>query len=484
MKIKIMSKYPDTFFYIIASLFAPLFFIYGALQAQPSSSYVRDYVQAQRAVVKITAENRNGKKRTGAGIFIEFFQGDLLIITAYHTIEESKNIEVEFIDIPTKRFAAEFIKADEELDIAAIKVNYPPPEIKNKIVPFKNKELSEYDQIPIDYSSIRYKDIEDVDRALYDINTNEGVVVVTVAPFIRKDFRVGDLIIKINDRTISDSKSFENYLSSLPVDSPLNYLILRRGFEVNVQSTKSRSRKSSEKVTPLSSLGHPAGHNWITRFGWLCNYSPIELKITQSITEEGISGGPLLDDDLNLAGIIIRKEDNSKYATAININAILSFLTNLKLPSRIWLSEESFCNSLKSALKYREKDYSANEIKIGAGKRAGSSIYYWEWDSQINLSSIRDNKIYKESNYGKDLKHVSILAENVYEGTDESIGIIEDVANTILGCLEKSYASPYERTTYSESRTITYRRKGKWDDGRITIINTYYNVRLEFLIRE
>jgi len=82
------------------------------------------------------------------------------------------------------------------------------------------------------------------------------------------------------------------------------------------------------------------------------------------------------------------------------------------------------------------------------------------------------------------LTHVSILAEKVYEGTDESIGIIEDVAKTISGCFEKSYAEPYRKTTYSEYRIIYYRRKGLRDSGQLKIVNTYDNVRLEFLIRE
>jgi len=173
---------------------------------------------------------------------------------------------------------------------------------------------------------------------------------------------------------ISDEQSFETCLSSLPIGSPLNVHILRRGLKIYIQSNKIQSNHVNPKS--LLSIGHPFGHNWIHRYGWLCNYSENELKVTQSLTEEGISGGPLIDDTLNLTGIILRKEDNLKYATAINIKAVLSFLTDLKLPSRIWLDEKTFCNNLRSALKYREKDFSANEIKIGAGKRSSSSIYY------------------------------------------------------------------------------------------------------------
>jgi len=447
------------------------------LKCYTQYSYARDYKQAGRAVVKITATLPNGHEETGSGVFMETYEGSLLIVTAYHVIRLAK-IEVEFRDFPTEKFNAEFVKADEDLDIAVIKVNYPPISLRDEILPFKIKPLTSGDEIK-DNSKIIYKDVEQADIKLYQLKSTKGALIIATPPNHIRDMRVGDLIIQVNNHQISSEKNLTDYLSSLTINSEVNYIILRKSKRIVIKSKKSQQTNNS--VKSLVSIGHPVGHKWIWRWGWLCHYSPETMKITKSLVERGISGGPLLDDKNNLTGIIIKKDE--KFGYAVNILAIQKFLEKWKLPQSPWLSPD-FCDKVQTLLKYREKEYSADDLMADYGKKSDQSIYEWEWDSKIKFSNHYENKIYKRTDeLGKKLLCIYILTGRVHEGSDESDRVINDIADILVNCIDRSHVSSgseVQNNGYYDYKTISYNVKGKWNPRYIDIRNWGYQIEIRF----
>lgn len=100
--------------------------ILGVFAANSRQAYSAEIEELSRAIVEITC----GKTvRTGVVVQNRREHEDALILTSLSRIEDSGSIEVEFSDIPEKKWKGRLIRKDEKQDAALLKIKNPPRDI-------------------------------------------------------------------------------------------------------------------------------------------------------------------------------------------------------------------------------------------------------------------------------------------------------------------------------------------------------------------
>ncbi len=82
-----------------------------------------DGERLKQVVPKIVAQKSRKQRDVGAGVVLAVDRDEIVVLTAYHVIEDAGEIEVTFYDKPYKSFAARpFRRIDEGLDVAVVVV--------------------------------------------------------------------------------------------------------------------------------------------------------------------------------------------------------------------------------------------------------------------------------------------------------------------------------------------------------------------------
>jgi S1-C subfamily serine protease len=102
------------------------------------------YDVLKRGVVKIIAEKPGNTPETGAGVVVGIDKDIALILTAHHVVNESRRIDVVFIDKQWEKFNGRlFEKYDNDLDLAVITVDLVEGRKVSDVPKFAVGDLSE-----------------------------------------------------------------------------------------------------------------------------------------------------------------------------------------------------------------------------------------------------------------------------------------------------------------------------------------------------
>ncbi|MBN1349277.1 trypsin-like peptidase domain-containing protein [candidate division KSB1 bacterium] len=189
----------------------------------------QDIEEIKESVVKIAVIDQGGGIETGTGIILKIKDHKAYILTAFHVIQNYKEIKVTLYKQPTLIYPATvFQKYDSANDLAIIRID----------------------------------DVEQADS--------------------KSGFRLGD---------VDDVKETDEIIA----------------------------------------IGHPTDHDWEVSKGNIFKPEPTQFRFSGSAIDPGNSGGPLLNSDHHLIGIVTQKLTD-KYSYAVKIDHALKILDGWGVP--------------------------------------------------------------------------------------------------------------------------------------------------------
>lgn len=397
---------------------------------------VMDANQAERAVVKLVATSPNGTKDIGAAIFLGKKAGWVYFMTAFHVVRvggSGGSLDVFFHGFPGQPQRAQFMIGDEVLDLAVIRLYYPPPEFTDGLLTFETisaNDLGELRQGKLGISA--YREITSAHVAEYQLGSTTGALVSDVAPgsvAIAAGIQKGDLIVALNGVPITGAMDLVNRIKTMPDNAGAVFEIFRRNTRLQIETRLGAAVDQPASV--IYSVGHPASQDWRWQTGFILNSGdPNFLSISTALSEFGISGGPLLDKRARLIGIVLRQ--GGRRDTALRIEKALERVAQWRIPYRLWLTNE-FCATLKQVLSESESDF--NAFKIGPGRPGSGAYEQWRWPSKIDLSGQNKSEVIRLE-YGKH-RFEAIMAEGSYG--EEAKSLLREIARAVKKCIPDSY---------------------------------------------
>lgn len=189
----------------------------------------QDLENIKESVVKITVIDQGGGKETGTGIILRIKDHKAYILTAFHVIENYKEIKVTLYKQPTLVYPATvFQRYDATNDLAIIRID-----------------------------AVKKSDS-------------------------RSGFKLGDI-------------------------------------------------NAVKALDEIIAIGHPSDHDWEVSKGNIFKPEPTQFRFSGSAIDPGNSGGPLLNSDYQLIGIVTQKLTD-KYSYAIKIDHALKILDDWGVP--------------------------------------------------------------------------------------------------------------------------------------------------------
>lgn len=429
---------------------------------------VMDVKQAERAVVKLIATSQKGSSQTGAAIFLGRKSNWGYFLTAFHVVRFAGRggvLQVIFRDLPGKTYSAEFVIGNESLDLAVIGIHYLPLEfISNELLSFETISADDLGELRRGKLGVTvYREITSAHVKRYNLRSKEGALVSQVAPGSVSNsagLQSGDLIIALNGVKISGAIDFVNRIKRMPGKSYVVFDIDRRNISMQIKTNLGEAVDQPDSV--VYSLGHPTDQEWNWQIGNILNsQDPNFLSISTSLSESGISGGPLMDKHYRLTGIVVRQGGTRD--TALRIEKALEMVAQWRIPYKLWLTNE-FCSYLKMVLNESKSNFDA--LKIGAGRPGIGGYYEWRWPSKIDLSGQNKTEIHKIG-YGPYLFEAT-MAEEAYG--DEADNLLREIAIAVKKCIPDSSLYLLERGSgikYGEGLKVTYEPEGFWGSTQI-----------------
>ena len=396
---------------------------------------VMDDNQAKRAVVKIIATNTAGSKDVGTGIYLGKKDSTVYIITAFHVVRFAGGrgaLDVYFHGFPGRPQRAEFMMGDEGLDLSVIRVQYPPLEFTQGLLPFATGSSDSLGELRRGKLGITVaREITSAQVSKYQLGSTNGALVIGVprgSAGMQAGIQKGDLIVSLNNVPIRGAMDLVERIKTMPNRSDAAFELYRGGTRIQIRMRL--GIESNQPTSEIYSLGHPAGKDWNWQAGYVfSSQDPTFLSISTSLSEEGISGGPLLDQKRRLIGIVLRQGD--RMDTALKIEKALERITQWRIPYRLWLTDR-FCTTLKQVLGTSKSDFAT--LKIGAGQ-ADTGYAEWKWPSSIDLSGQQKTEIVR-LDYGRH-RFEAEMAKNSYG--EEAESLMREIARAVKRCIPDSH---------------------------------------------
>lgn len=399
-----------------------------------------DENQAKRAVVKIVATSTQGAKDIGAGIYLGKIGSWVYAMTAFHVVRVAGGggtLDVYCYGFLGRPQPAEFIMGDEGLDLSVIRFQFPSLEFTDGLLPFATGLADKLGELRKGKLGITVsREITSAQVSKYRLVSTNGVLVQGVAQGsvgMQAGIQKGDLIFALNDVPITGAMDLGERIKAMPNRSNAVFDIYRRNTRLQIRT---RLGDAADKPnSAILSLGHPASQDWNWQAGYIFNsQDPTFLSISTSLSESGISGGPLLDNKYKLIGIVLRQGDRKD--TALRIEIALERIAQWRIPFRLWLTD-TFCTPLKQVLDDSKSDFAS--LKVGAGQ-AETGYSEWKWSSKIDLSGQQKSEVVR-LDYGRH-RFEAVMADNSYG--EEAEALMREIARAVKRCIPDSHVGRNE----------------------------------------
>lgn len=397
---------------------------------------VRDEDHALRAVTKVVATSRRGAQDTGSGLFLGQRGGIAYIVTAFHVAARAGtdgHIGVTFEGFSGRAQKATYVAGDEGLDLAVIRVDYPPPEMTDKIIPFRTgtaNDVGVLGQGKLGIALSREITAELVKK--YALGNNLGALITGAppgSPGAAAGLRPGDLITAFNGTAVRGAQDLIAQVKPLAGGSPVRFDVIRKGTRLKLSG---RIGRIEGNARPVFTIGHPPGREWNWQSGYVyTNTDRNFLAISPSLNKFGVSGGPLFDDRYNVIGIAVRQGDSKD--TALRIERVLEKLALWQIPHHTLFAHD-FCARFQQVLDQRDSDFAG--LRRGAGRPAlGSAYDRHVWDSPIDLSGRNKSTVVRMDD--GDYEFRAEMRDRV--GIAEGELVLREIATEVKKCLPDSY---------------------------------------------
>jgi S1-C subfamily serine protease len=417
---------------------------------------VRDQRQAEMSVLRIRATKENDVVDTGSGIYLGKRASIGYFVTAFHVVRGAgTKIEAAFKPLPGRWFDAQLVAADEEADVAVLKVEYPPDEVRNEIVPFETGRAA-------DLQESRRRGTGVTLEAAPGAPPGAGSVVVhSVAPGSegsRAGVRSGDVLVAINGRRLSVPQDARDIYRNTAAGTPMHWAVRRNGVEMTLTLVRPADAPEDKGAdSTVYSVGHPMGKAWSWQAGHLlAREADGRLFVSRGLAARGISGGPIFDRSYRLVGIALAESAN--WGEGLDIDAVLRRVEAWRIPFRFWQAND-FCRRLLDVVAHGGSDF--EELKTGAGRK-NLVLNQQEWKASIDVSG---NGLARVVRYDSRQYYAAEMGEGL--PGDEAAQLVREVGRAVANCVDDPFVDEHDKDI-----SIEWHEGGYWT-GRERIVRIY-----------